>query len=113
MEVFKLEQFKFHGITTPVKLDDIYKEGMSFEELDEKVIDFIFDQEIDGHDQAFSFLYTFDKTMEYSLNLAHKMKLDLRGLDSQMLATILYHETLLEDWELIKDDLDQLLKNKK
>jgi len=117
MEEFKLDEFEFHGITTPIDLDYLYEDGMTFEELEERVYQLISEEEVIGYYKALRILYTFDWSLNESMGLADEMGLELKGLNSEVLATLLYQEKLRKEWELNRDDIgyevDKLKSSKK
>ena len=118
MEKFELDQYYFLGIRTPIDLDSIYEDGMTFDELEERVHEYILEQQIIGYHESAKLIFTFDPSLRTSLELAHEAGfLTLKGLNSEFLAMVLFHQILWDDWAEIRDDVKyevyKELKNKK
>ena len=93
-----------------LELQELYQEGQSFEDFQESVLDEILYTEIIYYSRAFEYLKENDISLKESMSIAYEMGYTLQDINSETLATLLYQETLKNDWYLIADKVEELFE---
>lgn len=102
---------KFESIKTEIKLDEIYQDGMTFDELSEAVEQWINEQEIIYYNRAMNYLIDNDASLTRSLEIAREMGYDTASLNSELLATLVYQEDLRDEWYEVQDEVQELFED--
>ena len=106
-----VNKYGFYGIKTPVDLNYLYKEGMTFEELNDVVLGDIKRHAIMEGDDCVKFLEDFDPSFRRSLRLAYEMGATVLEIDSYLLAKLRLQEMLNEGWEFVKNGVKEVINN--
>lgn len=99
----------FKNITTEIDLDYLFNEGMTIDELEEAVQNYINEQEIIYYSRAIEYLSENDPSLNESMAIAEEFGYTPSQLNSELLATILYQQQLHEEWYNIKDEVEQII----
>ena len=109
----KLEQLK--KLNFDIDIAYYYSDQIECDELLEALQDSIYEQEIIYYSNAIDYLAKNDPSLNKSLELAADMGYELKNLNSEILATLLYHQDLSEqlceiasEIESIFDEFDQM-----
>ena len=97
---------KIKEIETDIDILNLYSEWDTFEELEEKVIDWISSEEIIFYFKAIEYLEENDPSLKESIQIAIKYWYSLENINSELLATLLYQQELSEEWENIRSDIE-------
>ena len=100
-----------NALETKIELSYLYENNITFEELEERVEAYIFEQEIIYYSQAIAYLKEEDSSLNESLQLAIEYGFTLDNLNSETLATLLYQSKLQEEWHSIKDSLEDYINS--
>jgi len=92
--------------------EDIF-EAESIDEIDEKITDRINEGEyFVYYADAMEYLASNDNSLLESLSLANEYGFDVKNLNSCVLANLLYNKNILEDYDNLKDDIEELIEFK-
>lgn len=98
----------FQDINTQLELDEIYNEGMTFDEFQEAVEQRIIETEVIYYSVAMNYLSEADPSLNNSMDLAAELGYEVSSLNSELLATLLKQQELREDWYSIQDEVEEL-----
>jgi hypothetical protein len=101
----------FTEINTEIELNYLFEKGMTFEELEEAVFQYIGEQEIICYNKAIKFLTDNDPSLKDSLSLAADMGFAPENLNSELLATLLHQNLLIEEWAEIAEQVKEALED--
>lgn len=104
MDIKKLGEL-LSGIDLDIELDNI----TTIDELDEAVQEFISQEEIIYYNSAMDYLKEHDPSLTIALELASDYGFQLKDLNSEKLATILYQDDLNDAYQEIRDEAEELL----
>jgi hypothetical protein len=101
----------FTEVSTQIWLESIYQEGMTFGQMEEAVRQYISEQKIiHCNETAMNFLRDKDPSLQESLEIAESMGFSPKNLNVEILATLLHQSELQQEWEHIKDDVQDLIE---
>lgn len=83
---------------TEIPLSELYSEGLSFDDFQDNVMDWIQSQEVIYYYKAMDMLREHDPSLTKSLNLAQDFGYEPKNLNSEVLATLLYQDLLTDVW---------------
>lgn len=98
----------FQDITTQLDLDEMYDKGMTFDEFQENVERHIYETEVIYYSVAIEYLSRVDPSLRESMALAAEMGYEVSSLNSELLATLLRQQELMDDWYSIQDEVEEL-----
>lgn len=93
---------------------DIYKTDIQDIETVEKLEEFLqennyFDVEIIYYYEAIEYLKKNDPSFQYSLGIAHDLGYTVDSLNSELLASLLASQKVREEFEEIKNDIEDII----
>jgi len=100
----------FKDITTEIDLDYLFEEGMTIDQLDESVMQYIAEQEIIYYANAMNLLREFDPSLSESLEIAAEFGYEPQNLNSEILATLLHQQQLTNEWAEVRDEVEQIIE---
>tara|TARA_R100000656_G_C3918511_1_gene122329 strand:+ start:127 stop:714 length:588 start_codon:yes stop_codon:yes gene_type:complete len=108
----KVEQYKktvefLNQFNTDIDLVYVYENGVSFEEYQQRICDYINEEEIIYHSKAMEYLREYDNSLFESLSIASELCYDVEDLNSELLATLLYQQNLHIEWYEISQEIEQ------
>ena len=92
--------YGYENLSSWVDLNDYTLNNNTFEtaeELSEYLYDRIREQEVIYYSTALDYLKDNDPSLSISIGLAHDFGFDLKNINSELLATLLLQEELMED----------------
>jgi hypothetical protein len=87
----------------------LYDENDDFDELNEKVMEYINEQEIIYYHKAIKYLSEEDSSLRDSLEIALEFGIKTENLNSELLATLLFQQKLSEQWGEISDEIEEII----
>lgn len=84
-----------------------YTEDMTFDEFEEHIQEVIREQEIIYYSKAIKLLAENDPSLRESLSLASEHCYEVSNLNSEVLATLLYQDMLMQDWHEMRDEIEE------
>ena len=87
-----------NGFDTDLDLAYQYENGLSFDEYEQRIVDLINESEIIYYHKAIDYLKENDSSLFESLSIADELGYNVRNLNSELLATLLYQQNLLLQW---------------
>ena len=100
----------FKEINTEIELDYLYQDGMSFDELEEAVQNYISEQEIIYYSRAMEYLQENDNSLSESLEIAADFGFEPQNLNSEILATLLHQQLLMNEWANVRNEVEELFE---
>ena len=94
-------------IDTTVELTGFYSEGIAFDEFIENVTNGIYQDEITYYHLAMEYLKREDTSLSLSIELYMEQGGTLEGVNSEVLATVLYQYNQLEELYQITKDIEE------
>lgn len=95
------------AFTTDIDLVNSYNEGMSFSEFNEDIDTVIQQSEIIYYSEAMKYLSENDNSLCESLELASELGYTTENLNSELLATLLYQQYLMNQWQEIYQEIEE------
>tara|TARA_R110002020_G_C16088458_1_gene757683 strand:+ start:165 stop:518 length:354 start_codon:yes stop_codon:yes gene_type:complete len=109
----KAEQYKktvqfLNQFDTDLDLVYQYENGISFDEYEQRIVDSINESEIIYYHKAIDYLKENDSSLFESLSIADELGYNVRNLNSELLATLLYQQNLLLQWlEDLRNEIEE------
>ena len=92
-----------------IDIQYLYDEQDHFEELNEKVCEYIQAEEIIYYHKAIKYLSENDASLNESLEIAHEYGFTTENINSELLATLLYQQKLSENWSAISEEIEEII----
>lgn len=102
-----LEKLK-NAISVDVDVQNIYEEGMTFEQFEQSLIDRIHEIEVIYYSNAINYLKENDPSLRESLEIAEEFGYSPSNLNSELLATLLKQRLELETWYEEQSEVEDL-----
>jgi len=101
-----------NGFDTDLDLAYQYENDLSFDEYEQRMVDYINEQEIIYYHKAIDYLKENDSSLFESLSIADEYGYDVSKLNSELLATLLYKQNLHLHWnEDIRNEIKQYFED--
>ena len=94
-------------IDTTVELTGFYSEGIALDDFMENVTNGIYEDEIIYYHKAMEYLAKEDNSLTHSIELYMEQGGTLEGVNSEVLATVLYQYNQLEELHQITKDIEE------
>lgn len=94
-----------------IDISYLFDELETFDELNEKVIEYINSREIIYYSKAMTYLSENDASLSESLEIAHEYGYTTENLNSELLATLLYQHNLSTEWYEISEQIETILND--
>jgi len=90
---------------------NVENENFLFDDFREYIIDSILNFEIIYHSKAIAYLTENDNSLERSLEIADEQGFEVKNLNSELLATLLYQDELYNEWSEIENEIMEYFEN--
>jgi len=94
-------------LITDLDLEYNYEEGMTYNEYQERMYDYIGEQDIIYYYKAMKYLSDNDSSLYESLSIASGLGYETESLDSELLATLLYQKELEEEFNELSYEIEE------
>ena len=92
-----------------IDIQYLYDENEDFDELEEKVFQYINEEEIIYYHKAMDYLSKEDSSLSESLEIASEYGYTTENLNSELLATLLFQKNLLEQWGEVSAEIEEII----
>ena len=94
-----------------IDLANLYCEEDNFDEFNDKVYEAISYEDVIYYSEAIKYLSREDASLSNSLDIASEYGYEVKDLNSELLATLLYQQKLTEQWYGIEEQVKELFNN--
>jgi ribosome-interacting GTPase 1 len=94
-----------------IDLANLYCEEDNFDEFNDKVYEAISYEDVIYYSEAIKYLSREDASLSNSLDIASEYGYEIKDLNSELLATLLYQQKLNEQWYEISEQIEELFNN--
>ena len=94
-----------------IDLANLYCEEDNFDEFNDKVYEAISYEDVIYYSEAIKYLSREDASLSNSLDIASEYGYEVKDLNSELLATLLYQQRLTEQWYEMSEQVEELFNN--
>lgn len=94
-----------------IDIQYLYDQMDDYDELNEKVMEYINSEEIIYYNKAMEYLSREDSSLSESLEIAHEYGYTTENLNSELLATLLYQQNLTNEWYEVSEQVEEILND--